>query len=209
MNKKRKDVSEILNKTKNDIRTAPKKIIEFSAKYNIGLGFWIFVILTFVLGILFFSNIENFMKVAVQKYGYLGIFFTTFFAELVIQPVGPDVPLIAGILLKLNPWLVLCSVLAGAYIAIIVSYYIGKKIGLPGIERIMGTKNFEKIKKYEKKGKWFLLIGALTPVPYIPYLAGVWKLSFKDTLIYVALPRTVRLVFVFALSYFLGLYIFN
>ncbi len=185
------------------------KIVEYSAKYGLGLGFWIFLLLTFILGILFFTHIELFIKFIVSDYGYMGIFVLSIILELLLQPIGPDVPLILGILGKLNPWIVLLAVLVGAYIAIIISYFVGKKIGAPGIEYIIGKKSYKNILKHEQSGKWFLVIGALTPVPYIPYFAGVWNLSLKDVIIYVALPRTIRFLIVFIFTYYLGIIIFN
>jgi membrane protein YqaA with SNARE-associated domain len=209
MKNPKRQVQQIMTKTKEKIGQTQRRIVDYTAKQQFGLGFWIFLVVTFVLGALFFSNIEQFIKVSVTKYGYLGIFILSIMTELVVQPVGPDVPLIAGILMKLNPWMVFLSVILGSYFAILISYYIGKKLGGPGIERIMGPKKYKKLAEYEQKGKWFLLIGALTPVPYVPYLAGVWSLSFKDTLLYVAIPRTVRLFIVFGLAYYLGIFLFN
>jgi membrane protein YqaA with SNARE-associated domain len=185
------------------------KIIEYNAKYGLGLGFWIFMLLTFILGVLFFTHIELFIKFIVNGYGYLGIFSLSIILELLLQPIGPDVPLILGILAKLNPWMVITVVLAGAYIAIIISYFIGRKIGAPGIEYIVGATSYKNISKHEQGGKLFLLVGALTPVPYIPYFAGVWNLSFKDVMLYVAIPRTVRLMGVFILTYYLGIVVFS
>ncbi len=203
------NASKIINNTKAKLKNTHARIIEYSLKHKIGLAFWILMLVTFILGALFFADIKDFIKNIVYNYGLIGIFLTAVLTELVVLPIGPDAPLIAGILLGLNHWLVFAHIIAGAYLAIIISYYIGKKIGLPGVERIMGTDNYKKVQKYETRGKVFLLLGALTPVPYVPYLAGVWKLSLKDTILYVALPRTIRLFAVFIMSYFLGVTIFQ
>ncbi|MGV8086429.1 MAG: VTT domain-containing protein [Candidatus Woesearchaeota archaeon] len=185
------------------------KILEYNAKYGLGMGFWIFLILTFIFGILFFTHIELFIELIVNDYGYVGIFILAILLELLLQPIGPDVPLILGILGGLNPLIVLIAILAGAYIALVIAYIVGFKIGAPGIEYVMGTKKYKNISKHEQGGKWFLLIGALTPVPYIPYFIGVWKLSLKDIMLYVAIPRTVRFLVVFILTYYLGIILFN
>jgi membrane protein YqaA with SNARE-associated domain len=186
-----------------------RRIVEYSIKHSLGLGFWIFMLLIFILGVLFFTNIKLFVNWIVSDYGYLGIFVMSIITDLLVQPVGPDVPLIAGVLGGLNPWIVLIAVLIGAYVALIIAYYMGKKIGAPGIERIIGRKNFQKVYSYQLGGKWFMFIGALTPVPYIPYLAGLWRFSFKDTMIYVVFPRTLRFIIVFILTYYLGIVLFK
>ena len=170
---------------------------------NVGIGFWIFLIVTFCLGFLFAFYIESFVSVVVSGYGLIGIFFLTILLELVVQPVGPDLPLILGVLAGLNGWIVLLVVLAGAYLALYLAYLIGKKIGTPGIERIVGKKTYEKI-NWKSGGRWFMFIGAATPVPYIPYLCGSWNFGLKDTIVYAALPRTIRLIIVMFLTQYFG-----
>ena len=162
---------------------------------NLGLGFWILLLVTFSLGFLFMFYIKEFVALVVSGYGLIGIFFLAVLLELIVQPVGPDLALILGTLVGLNGGLVLATVLAGSYIALGIAYVIGKKIGAPGIERIVGKRTFERI-NWVSGGKWFMLIGALTPVPYIPYLVGVWDFNFKDTLKYVLVPRTIRLALI-------------
>jgi membrane protein YqaA with SNARE-associated domain len=49
-----------------------------------------------------------------------------------------------------------------------------------------------------------MFIGATTPVPYIPYLVGVWNFNFRDTMLYVVIPRTIRLALVLLLTYYFG-----
>jgi membrane protein YqaA with SNARE-associated domain len=124
--------------------------------------------------------------------------------DLLVQPVGPDVPLVIGILSGLDMWAVLIMVLVGSYLALLLSYYLGRSIGAAGIERIVGRKSFAKIEKYKMRGKWFMFISALTPVPYIPYLAGLWNFSLKDNILYVMVPRTIRFVLVLVLAKYTG-----
>ncbi len=171
--------------------------------HSLGLGFWIFLVLTFSFGLLFMVYINNFVAMVVSGYGYIGMFILAILLELVVQPVGPDLVIILGVLAGINGGIVLAIVLAGAYLALYISYIIGKKIGTPGVERIIGKNNFAKI-DWSRGGRWFMLVGAATPVPYIPYLVGVWNFSFKDTLLYVVIPRTVRFVIVLLLTYYFG-----
>ncbi|MGV8141020.1 MAG: hypothetical protein ACP5NW_01110 [Candidatus Woesearchaeota archaeon] len=173
---------------------------------TLGLGFWVFIIVTFCLGFLFAFYIKEFVAVVVSGYGLIGIFFLAIVLEMVVQPVGPDLTLILGVLAGLNGGLVLIVVLAGAYLALYLSYLIGKKIGIPGVERIIGKKTFGKI-NWTSGGKWFMMIGATTPIPYIPYLVGVWDFNFRDTIVYVVIPRTIRLMAVLLLTQYFGVQI--
>lgn len=180
-----------------------KETPQYTYLNSLGLGFWIFLLVTFCLGFIFMFYIQEFVGFVVSGYGLIGIFFMALLLELVVQPVGPDMALILGVLAGLNGWIVLLVVLVGAYLALYIGYVVGKKIGTPGVERIIGKKSFAKI-NWSKGGKWFMLIGATTPVPYIPYLVGVWDFNFKDTLKYVVIPRTLRLALVLVLTYYFG-----
>lgn len=181
------------------------KQIDYSKFYDAGLGFWVLLILILVFVLLFFVYIKNFISAFVVQYGYLAIFIVSFITDLLVQPLGPDIPLVLGVFAGLNPWVVFLVVLAGAYLALLAAYYLGKTLGAAGIERVMGKKNFAKLSKYETGSKWFMFIGALTPVPYIPYFAGLWNFSFIDMIIFVVVPRTIRFLFVLFVAYYLGI----
>jgi membrane protein YqaA with SNARE-associated domain len=192
----------MLNKLRDRVSNI-KNTPQYTYLNNLGIGFWVFLIVTFCLGFLFAFYIQEFVGVVVSGYGLIGIFFLAIILELVVQPVGPDLALMLGVLAGLNGIAVLAVVLCGAYIALYVAYLIGKKIGLPGIERVVGKKTFGKI-NWASGGKWFMLISATTPVPYIPYLVGVWDFNFRDTMKYVVIPRTIRLTLVLVLTYYFG-----
>ncbi len=181
------------------------KQIDYSKLYDAGMGFWVLLILIFVFVLLFFVYIKNFISASVTQYGYIAIFAVSFITDLLVQPLGPDIPLVLGVFSGLNPWMVFLVVLAGSYLALLAAYYLGKTLGAAGIERVMGKKNFAKLSKYETGSKWFMFIGALTPVPYIPYFAGLWNFSFVDTIIFVVVPRTIRFMFVLFVAYYLGI----
>jgi membrane protein YqaA with SNARE-associated domain len=188
-----------------DTKTHIKSRIDRSRLYDAGLGFWILLILVFIVGLIFLVYIKEFIAFIISDFGYLGILITSFITDLIVQPVGPDVPLLIGIFAGLNPWMVFLVVLLGSYLALFVAYYIGETLGAAGIEKIMGKKNFARLEKYSLTGKWFMFIGALTPVPYIPYLAGLWKFNFAEVIIYVIVPRTLRFAVVLLFGYYLGI----
>ncbi|MFW6449704.1 MAG: YqaA family protein, partial [Nanoarchaeota archaeon] len=133
----------------------------------------------------------------VSEYGLIAILLTSFITDFLVQPVGPDVPLVLGVLGgKHNLAPVFALVIVGSYAALFCAYFIGKKIGFNGIEKIIGKKKCEKVINSSYYGKWILVVTSFSPVPYIPYLAGMWKLSFKEVVLYVVVPRTIRFFFV-------------
>lgn len=196
-----------MNKIDKFVSDTRKKIrgIDYSGLYDAGLGFWVLMILIFLGVLLFTVYVRKVIALFVSDFGFIGIYIVSFITDLLVQPIGPDVPLILGVVAKLNPWIVLFMVLLGSYTALFVAYYLGKTIGAAGIERIIGKNNFAKLKKYETGSKWFMFIGALSPIPYIPYLAGLWRFSLIDTIMFVAVPRTLRLIIVLIFAYYLGI----
>lgn len=181
------------------------KKIDYSKLYDAGLGFWVLILLIFIAVLLFAVYVKQIIGSFVSEYGFIGIFIVSTLTDLLVQPIGPDVPLVLGVVAKLNPWIVLLMVVLGSYIALVIAYYLGKTLGAAGIERIIGKKSFATLKKYETGSKWLMFVSALTPIPYIPYLAGLWRFSLIDTIMFVAVPRTIRFVIVLVLAYYLGI----
>jgi membrane protein YqaA with SNARE-associated domain len=202
----KKVLKKALKKGKDALNYTVKKVrnTHSAIKQRIGLGFWIFVLLIFILGTIYFTTLEKNINPLIQNYGIFGIISLSFFVDLLVQPIGPDLILIVGVFSNFNPYILLISVLIGSYLAIIASYYIGKHIGSAGIEKIVGHKMFKKIENSPHYGKWILFLGAISPIPYVPYLAGVWKLNLKEVIIIILIPRTIRFIIVWSLAYFLG-----
>lgn len=194
----------LINRFVSDTKDRFKKI-DYSKLYDAGLGFWVLILLIFIAVLLFAVYVKQIIGSFVLEYGFIGIFIVSILTDLLVQPIGPDVPLILGVVTRLNPWIVLLMVLLGSYIALVIAYYLGKTLGAAGIERIIGKKSFASLKKYETGSKWFMFVSALTPIPYIPYLAGLWGFSLVDTVMFVAVPRTLRFVIVLVLAYYLGI----
>lgn len=194
----------LINRFVSDTKDRFKKI-DYSKLYDAGLGFWVLILLIFIAVLLFAVYVKQIIGSFVLEYGFIGIFIVSILTDLLVQPIGPDVPLILGVVTRLNPWIVLLMVLLGSYIALVIAYYLGKTLGAAGIERIIGKKSFASLKKYETGSKWFMFVSALTPIPYIPYLAGLWRFSLVDTVMFVAVPRTLRFVIVLVLAYYLGI----
>ncbi|MEM4756180.1 MAG: VTT domain-containing protein [Candidatus Woesearchaeota archaeon] len=190
----------VMKKTGQKVRETHSKLM-----HAFGLGFLVLLLIIFSLGFIFLFHLEFLINIVVSDYGHVGIFFSSLITELLILPLGPDVPLFFGIVIgHLTPWVVLLSVLSASLIAFIIAYYLGKTLGAAGIEKVMGKRQYEKLVHATTKGKIFLLLGAITPIPYIPYLAGVWQLSTKDCFLYVLFPRFLRFFAVYLVTMYLG-----
>lgn len=173
--------------------------------HGLGLSFWAFIVIIIILGFVFAFRLGDLTSALVSEHGLLAILLTSFITDFLVQPVGPDVPLVLGVLgSKHNLVAVFALVLKGSYAALFCAYFIGRKIGFSGLEKIVGKKKYEKVINSPHYGKWILVITSFSPVPYIPYLAGMWELSFKQVVLYVAVPRTIRFFIVLLLALYIG-----
>lgn len=198
-----KNVGEAIRKS---TKTVTHEAVELTKKtYSTiekqGIGFWITIGLIFLFSLmLFFVKLDTIYELVVFKYGLLGLFVVAFITDMLLLPAGVDIPLILAFssneISSVEAFLV---VMAGVLLAIVVSYYIGWRWGIAGIEAMVGKSNFHKFKKYKKWGKRYLFLSAITPLLYLPYFAGVWKLSWKECAVYLFLPKGLRYLFYLSL----------
>jgi len=107
--------------------------------------------------------------------------------------ISPDFVLLAAGLIKLN--LLICFILIA--IASILSsllfyslgYIKGEKFALCFVKE----ESYEKYNEmFKRKGKFALSIAALTPVPYLPIIPGVFKMHLIDFLLYGVTVRILK-----------------
>jgi membrane protein YqaA with SNARE-associated domain len=152
-------------------------------------------VLVFVVA--FFTVLRDEIISFVAQYGYTSIFVTSFLTDMFLQPIGPDVPLIAGIIAKLNVVLAFFAAWVGSVLASLVGYRLGHVWGIYGFRELYGEKAYKKWGRlYHRRGRLVLLVAALTPVPYVPFcwLSGAFNLSKMNFFLYGILPRGLRLV---------------
>ena len=79
----------------------------------------VFLLIVVGIALLITFNMDYFKEIVnnhVQKYGYIGILIFSFFADLLEQPIGPEVPASIGVLFGLNFVLVIVCSVTGSYI---------------------------------------------------------------------------------------------
>ncbi len=91
-----------------------------------------------------------------------------------------------------NPWLILLLFLSSAIVGNIFYFYLGYFSG----EKIL--KYFPKtdVKRYKnlfkKYGRHAMLIMAISPIPYLPTLAGIFKMNSKQQILETLIIRMIR-----------------
>jgi membrane protein YqaA with SNARE-associated domain len=127
------------------------------------------------------------------KSGYFGVLLFSFLLEISFQLIGPDLLLVAGVLMKMKMFYLLFSIITGSIIAGFLGYHLGLVYGDSILSFALRKRNMIKaIEIFKIYGKFGLTILALTPLPYFPILGGIFSLRLKEFIIYAMIPRIIR-----------------
>lgn len=160
--------------------------------------FWIvaiFIITIFVLVGIFLKPLKEAISSFVGVYGYFAILAITILVDTMAQPIGPEVPIVAGRVAGLEFLSVMVVTLIGSVIASIFNYYVGKwffgwvcRHGK--CDRYLGM--------YHKYGRYGLFLSAIGPVPYVPFcwFSGAFHYPFIRFVLFGIIPRVGRVCFV-------------
>lgn len=179
--------------------------MRFRGNYRLITFFMIVIIIALLIGF----NID-YTKSLIDKYiliyGYYAVFGFGFLADFIMQPIGPEVPAILGLIFGLSFYSVFWIVLLGSYFGSVTSYFVGRIFLSNNISNFCKKESRKKhCKMFRKYGKFALLIACLSPVPYVLFcwLAGAFKMSFFDFIIYGLIPRAFR---IFIVLFLFGLF---
>jgi len=148
-------------------------------------------------------KIESQIFALISVYGYFAILVTAFIVDVLVQPIGPEIPLIAARTMGLGMVVATLATIIGSISASFFSYKVGKTF-YPKLSK--NKKYIRYSNLYKKHGKYALLIAALGPVPYVPFcwFSGTFALPIKDFVLFGIIPRIIRIIFV---SYILILFL--
>lgn len=163
-----------------------------------------FALLIFLFALIFFSKIESGIVHLIRVYGYLAAFLITFIVDLLPQPLGPEIALISGRIIGLNPPRIALVTILGSTLASIVNYKVGR-LFYPLVYK--KEKSAKYIKLYKKYSKYALLVSALGPIPYVPFcwFSGAFGLSRRNFFFFGIFPRIIRIIFVSSMLLFLNI----
>jgi len=161
------------------------------------------VLMVFIYTLINFKILRNDISQAVQSGGILIMTVFYFLLEGIPNFVGLEPVMISAILLKINFWTIFFWICVAVILANSFSYY----FGYVASGYVKGFVDKEKLENYEdlwhKHGKKAMVITAITPIPYIPALAGVFKMKASYFYTWVLFSRLARhfgvLLFLFVL----------
>lgn len=172
--------------------------------------FWVvfFIILITIIYIISvnYQEVNSFIEENIHIYGYPAIFLFAALADIVDQPIIPEIPSILGMLYGLNILFIFLFAVAGIWIMSIINFNIGKRVLKERLESVCGTNRYtDYCRIHNKYGKLALLLAALTPLPYVSFvwISGAFGMKFRDFFIFGMLAKILRLGSFLLLAYWI------
>ena len=140
------------------------------------------------------DGLIEFAKGIIMNHGYTGIFILTT-AEQFIFPIPADIFITIGTSLGLSFKKILWIISAAAILGSLIGYFLGKYIGHPIIQWLVGKERLEKSEKFIKKwGVWGVILAGLTPLPFkiVTWTAGIFEMPLKKFIPAVMVSRIPR-----------------
>ena len=149
----------------------------------------------FLFSIIKQGYIRELISSEIEAYGFFFIFLVSALLEFIPQYVTPYVILINAEVIGISISQLLIFTIAGSVIGSLIGFETGRKYGLGFVENIYNEKEIMRIqKKTNNYGKWFVLVAAISPLPYIPIIFGFLNLTRKNFIIFGVIPRVIGLL---------------
>lgn len=151
----------------------------------------------FIYVALNFSGFKESISTYIGAYSYAAIFILSFLLDAIMQPLGPDIPIIAGILAGLDVYLVVFFAALASILASVCGYFFGRAYSDFGFKKVYGLKTYEKWhRRFDKYGNPIVAVAAVTPVPYVPicWMSGIFDMRLSRFFIFALIPRILRFV---------------
>ena len=160
------------------------------------VGFTIFSLLNY-------NSFETELKVGVQAFGLVGLFFITIFLEFIPQVINPLFLLLAVIAAHVNVHLAILVTVVASLIGSLVGFEVGKRFGPRYVYILFEQEQIEKtLKFWYKYGKYVVFFGALEPLPYFPIVYGALQMRWLEFILYGIIPRAIGFIVQAYLVYF-------
>lgn len=176
-----------------------KRVIKFSV--------WLLNILVILLLIWSLVNYKVFNQ-EVTQFVQIGGLLAMIFLVILLEgaPILVGSGLVVASILTMNiisPWLILFLFLFFALVGNILYYYLGYFFGLK-VLKYFKKKDVRKYKKFFKKyGGITMITMAISPIPYLPTLAGVFRMNSVSLISKILILRMIRHTTVFFIWLFI------
>ena len=160
-------------------------------------------ILLAVLFVLFSYAFLNYQTIRIefyheiQKYGWVGLLVGAFLMDVIAGPIGPEIPVIGGLLAGIKIPTIIYMTVLGSTIASFLIYSIGYFFGEYGALHYVSPRKYKYYKKiFNRHRRITMVLGALTPVPYVIVclIAGVFRVKPSEFTTFAISARIVRIL---------------
>ena len=172
--------------------TTRRKIVRF-----IGYLILIVILALFAYTILFYQDLKTEFYEEIQLYGWIGLLAGSFLVDAIAGPIGPEVPVIGGLLAGVKPATVVYMTVLGSAIASLMIYSIGYFFGEYGALHYISPKKYKRWRRvFIRHRRITMVVGALTPVPYVIVCltAGVFRVRAWEFIAFAISARIVRII---------------
>ncbi len=135
-----------------------------------------------------------FVETVILQYGYLGIFFLTALEQFIF-PIPVDIFFGFSIENGLVYQKLMLMVLAATILGATIGYFLGKWLGHPALEWLVGKTKVAHGEAFIKKwGIWGVILAGMTPIPFkvVTWTAGIFEMPFGRFMIGVLIGRMPR-----------------
>jgi uncharacterized membrane protein YdjX (TVP38/TMEM64 family) len=149
-----------------------------------------------IIGLLYYGFFDGEITSEILLYGKIGIFLGTALLEFIPNFLNPYLILLVAVpIFGVSSSLFI--IILGSSLGSILGFEIGKKLGNNALYYFFEDRTIKKIFSFwNKYGKWFVSISAITPLPYFPIAFGLLGLSRRDFWIYGILVRVLSFILV-------------
>jgi len=155
------------------------------------------VVVLFVFASLQYREIAAGLEDEIQRFGSLGLLISAFVVDTFGGPLGPEVPVVGGLLAGIAVPVVVAMTAVGSAAASLVVYTAGYRFGEYGALSLTTPARFERWRRvFLRHRRITLTLGALTPVPYVTLclLGGVFRVGLGEFVLFAVCARFLRIV---------------
>ena len=158
----------------------------------------VLVVVVLIWSLINYTLLNNEVGRIVQVWGIIAAILIIIILEGAPVAIGPSVVIVSLLAMKeFNWWFVLLIFLGSAIIGNIIYFYLGVYSGKK-ILKYFDKKDINKYKKiFNKNGRLTMITMAISPVPYLPTVAGVFRMSKFRMFVEVMGARMLRHLVIF------------
>jgi uncharacterized membrane protein YdjX (TVP38/TMEM64 family) len=163
----------------------------------------LFFIVTTIFGLTAYNFLEEKVGEQLILYGSAGLFFLAILLEFLPSYVSAHIGILNAALYNINPLTTVLGLLSGSIMGSLLGFEVGRVYGKDFVKDLIGEKTFKKTEKeINKRGKWIVLIAAISPIPYIPMVIGSLNMARKKFILWGIFPRSIGYILAVIIVYF-------